>query len=96
MVLAEIGLITPPFGLNLFTIQGSFPNFRSCSSPEVRFPFLGTMILMVWILIFFPKLALWLPKILYGRGGAIHELPLLNFKRKGADNRWNYHRFRGL
>jgi TRAP-type C4-dicarboxylate transport system permease large subunit len=28
-------------------------------------PLLGTMLLMVWILIFFPKLALWLPKVLY-------------------------------
>jgi C4-dicarboxylate transporter, DctM subunit len=65
VVLAEIGLITPPFGLNLFTIHGVLPRFSVIFIARSSLPLLGTMILMVWILIFFPKLALWLPKILY-------------------------------
>jgi tripartite ATP-independent transporter DctM subunit len=65
VVLAEIGLITPPFGLNLFTIHGVLPQFSVMFIARSSLPLLGTMILMVWILIFFPKLALWLPKILY-------------------------------
>ena len=65
VVLAEIGLITPPFGLNLFTIHGVLPKFSVIFIAKSCLPLLGTMILMVWILIFFPKLALWLPKILY-------------------------------
>jgi TRAP-type C4-dicarboxylate transport system permease large subunit len=65
VVLAEIGLITPPFGLNLFTIHGVLPQFSVVFIARSSLPLLGTMILMVWILIFFPKLALWLPKILY-------------------------------
>jgi tripartite ATP-independent transporter DctM subunit len=65
VVLAEIGLITPPFGLNLFTIHGVLPKFSVVFIARSSLPLLGTMILMVWILIFFPKLALWLPKILY-------------------------------
>ncbi len=65
VVLAEIGLITPPFGLNLFTIHGVLPRFSVMFIARSSLPLLGTMILMVWILIFFPKLALWLPKILY-------------------------------
>jgi TRAP-type C4-dicarboxylate transport system permease large subunit len=28
-------------------------------------PFLAVMIVMVWILIFFPGLAMWLPRLLY-------------------------------
>jgi tripartite ATP-independent transporter DctM subunit len=65
VVLADIGLITPPFGLNLFTIHGVLPRFSVMFIARSSLPLLGTMILMVWILIFFPKLALWLPKILY-------------------------------
>ena len=65
VVLAEIGLITPPFGLNLFTIHGVLPRFSVVFIAKSSLPLLGTMLLMVWILIFFPKLALWLPKILY-------------------------------
>jgi tripartite ATP-independent transporter DctM subunit len=65
VILAEIGLVTPPFGLNLFTIHGVLPQFSVMFIARSSLPLLGTMILMVWILIFFPKLALWLPKILY-------------------------------
>jgi tripartite ATP-independent transporter DctM subunit len=65
VVLAEIGLITPPFGLNLFTIHGVLPRFSVVFIAKSSLPLLGTMILMVWLLIFFPKLALWLPKVLY-------------------------------
>ncbi|MBI5967624.1 MAG: TRAP transporter large permease [Deltaproteobacteria bacterium] len=65
VVLAEIGLITPPFGLNLFTIHGVLPKYSVVFIARSSLPLLGTMILMVWILIFFPKLSLWLPKILY-------------------------------
>ena len=65
VVLAEIGLITPPFGLNLFTIHGVLPKFSVVFIAKSSLPLLGTMFLMVWILIFFPKLALWLPKVLY-------------------------------
>jgi TRAP-type C4-dicarboxylate transport system permease large subunit len=65
VVLTEIGLVTPPFGLNLFTIHGVLPQFSVMFIARSSLPFLGTMILMVWILIFFPKLALWLPKIMY-------------------------------
>jgi C4-dicarboxylate transporter, DctM subunit len=64
VVLTEIGLITPPFGLNLFTIHGGLPRFSVMFIARSSLPLLGTMFLMVWILLFFPKLALWLPKIL--------------------------------
>jgi tripartite ATP-independent transporter DctM subunit len=65
VLLAEIGLVTPPFGLNLFTIQGVLPKFSIMYIARASLPFLGVMLLMVWILIFFPGLALWLPRLLY-------------------------------
>ncbi len=65
VLLAEIGLVTPPFGLNLFTIHGVLPRFSVMYIARASLPFLAVMILMVWILIFFPELALWLPRLLY-------------------------------
>src|SRR6185503_9592177 len=61
VLLAEIGLVTPPFGLNLFTIHGVLPKFSVMFIARASLPFLAVMILMVWILIFFPDLAMWLP-----------------------------------
>ena len=65
VLLAEIGLVTPPFGLNLFTIHGVLPRYSVMYIARASLPFLAVMILMVWILIFFPELALWLPRRLY-------------------------------
>jgi len=65
VLLAEIGLVTPPFGLNLFTIHGVLPKFSVMFIARSSLPFLAVMILMVWILIFFPGLAMWLPQRLY-------------------------------
>lgn len=65
VLLAEIGLVTPPFGLNLFTIHGVLPKFSVMFIARASLPFLAVMILMIWILIFFPGLALWLPRLLY-------------------------------
>ena len=65
VLLAEVGLVTPPFGLNLFTIHGVLPRFSVMYIARASLPFLAVMILMIWILIFFPGLALWLPRLLY-------------------------------
>ena len=65
VLLAEIGLITPPFGLNLFTIHGVLPRFSVMYVARSSLPFLATMLLMVGILIAWPELALWLPRLLY-------------------------------
>jgi tripartite ATP-independent transporter DctM subunit len=62
---AEIGLVTPPFGLNLFTIHGVLPQYSVMTIARASLPFLAVMIFMVWILIFFPELAMWLPRRLY-------------------------------
>jgi tripartite ATP-independent transporter DctM subunit len=63
VILIEMGQITPPFGINLFVIQGigggSFEEVAGGSLPYVAL--MGVMILL---LIAFPALALWLPGIL--------------------------------
>jgi tripartite ATP-independent transporter DctM subunit len=65
VLLAEIGLVTPPFGLNLFTIHGVLPRFSVMYIARGSLPFMAVMLLMVWLLIAFQDLALWLPRLLY-------------------------------
>jgi C4-dicarboxylate transporter, DctM subunit len=65
VLLAEIGLVTPPFGLNLFTMHGVLPKFSVMYIARCSLPFLAVMLLMIAILIVFPELALWLPRRLY-------------------------------
>ena len=65
VLLAEIGLVTPPFGLNLFTIHGVLPRFSVLYIARGSLPFLAVMLAMVWILIVYQEVALWLPRLLY-------------------------------
>jgi tripartite ATP-independent transporter DctM subunit len=65
VILAEIGLVTPPFGLNLFTIHGVIPRYYILTIARGTLPFLIPMLIMIAVLIAFPDLALWLPGILY-------------------------------
>jgi len=65
VILVEIGLVTPPFGLNLFTIQGVLPRYSLLTIAYGALPFLIPMCLMIVILVLFPELATWLPSVLY-------------------------------
>lgn len=65
VILAEIGLVTPPFGLNLFTINSVLPQYSIMEIAIGTLPFLIPMLLVIVILIFFPALALWLPGVMY-------------------------------
>jgi tripartite ATP-independent transporter DctM subunit len=60
VLLLEIGLITPPVGMNLFVIQGiSGRPLREVSVGA--FPYVIIMLLEIVLLAFFPSIALWLP-----------------------------------
>jgi len=65
VLLAEVGVITPPFGLNLFTIHGVVPRYSLVTIAAGSLPFLIPLFLMIGLLIIFPQLALWLPGILF-------------------------------
>jgi C4-dicarboxylate transporter, DctM subunit len=58
----EIGLITPPVGLNLFVIQNMM---RGATARDVTVGTLPYVVMMVWLVVLlfmFPDLALWLPR----------------------------------
>lgn len=66
VVLIEVGLITPPVGLNLFVIHGIISS-RGGTLQEVvmgSLPFVVIMTMFLVILCFFPELATWLPKMM--------------------------------
>ncbi len=64
VVIAEIGLVTPPFGLNLFVLQGVVPKYDIMTIARGALPFLVPTLLMIVILTVFPELVLWLPSVL--------------------------------
>jgi tripartite ATP-independent transporter DctM subunit len=67
VVLAEIGLVTPPFGLNLFVLKGVVPEYEITTIFAGTAPFLVAAGLLLVLIIAFPDLVLWLPNLLYSR-----------------------------
>jgi len=64
----EIGLITPPVGLNLYVINGIAPDVRLPTILWGALPFVLCMVLTIVLLCLLPQIALWLPEILMGPG----------------------------
>jgi tripartite ATP-independent transporter DctM subunit len=67
VVLAEIGLVTPPFGLNLFVLKGVVPKYEITYIFAGTLPFLIPTGVLIILLILFPDLVLWFPNFLYAR-----------------------------
>lgn len=64
----ELGLITPPVGLNLFVINGIAPDITFKQIVWGVVPFIIIMGLFIVLLAVFPDIAMWLPKLLYAGG----------------------------
>ncbi len=62
----EIGLITPPVGLNLYVIKGIVPDVTLKTVLMGALPFMVCMMVGIALLIIFPQIALWLPDQLMG------------------------------
>lgn len=61
LVVVEIGMITPPFGMNLFIIKSIDPDVRLGTVMKGIVPFIVADFLKIILLVAFPALALWLP-----------------------------------
>jgi C4-dicarboxylate transporter DctM subunit len=57
----EMGMITPPVGLNLFILKGSVPGIDMKDIVGGSLPFLLLLMLGLIIIMVFPSLATWLP-----------------------------------
>ena len=62
----ELGLITPPVGLNLFVINGITPDIKLQTILRGALPFMGCMVVAILLLCIFPGLATWLPATVMG------------------------------
>ena len=65
VVVVEIGLITPPVGLNIFVIRAQMPDIELVTVFKGIMPFLVADAVLIALLLIFPQIALWLPGILF-------------------------------
>lgn len=66
MVLLEMALLTPPIGINLYVVQSVRRRGTLTDVVIGTLPFLASMLIMVVLLILFPDIALWLPRVVGG------------------------------
>lgn len=57
----EIGLVTPPFGLNAFVVSGAVPNLKVETAFKGLLLFVPVDLIVIALLFAFPQIALWLP-----------------------------------
>lgn len=57
--MTEIGVITPPVGLNVFVVKGAYPDLRISEAFKGCVPFVVIELILTGILIFCPGLVLW-------------------------------------
>jgi len=62
----EIGLISPPVGLNLYVINSIAPDIPLKTILLGSLPYVGCMVLAIILLSFFPGIATWLPEAVMG------------------------------
>ncbi|WP_400082058.1 TRAP transporter large permease subunit [Yoonia sp. R78084] len=61
LVVVEIGLITPPFGINLFVLKSLQPDQPIGRVMKGVIPFICADLVKIVLLVAFPAIALWLP-----------------------------------
>ena len=61
VMVVELGLITPPIGMNVFVIKGIAKDVPLETIFRGVTPFIIAQIILILILIAFPSIALWLP-----------------------------------
>lgn len=64
-VLVELGLITPPVGMNLFIIRAQVRELNIRQIYRGILPFLLAPVVLIILMFVFPQLALWLPELFY-------------------------------
>ena len=63
VLVGEMGVITPPVGVNVFVIKGIAPDIPLRVIFRGIIPFLGALIIVTIILLFIPQIATYLPSL---------------------------------
>ena len=66
LIVVELGLITPPVGMNVFVISAMAKNVPMATIFKGVTPFFASEIVRVILILLFPGLVLWLPRLLGG------------------------------
>jgi len=66
LIVVELGLITPPVGMNVFVISSLAKDTPMIETFKGVAPFFGAELVRVGILLAFPAITLWLPHVLGG------------------------------
>jgi tripartite ATP-independent transporter DctM subunit len=61
VMVVELGLITPPIGMNVFIIKGMAPEVALGTIYKGVLPFAVAQILLIVLIVIFPAIATWLP-----------------------------------
>ena len=64
LIVVELGLITPPVGMNVFVISALAKDTPMIETFKGVMPFFGAELIRVAVLFLFPAITLWLPKVL--------------------------------
>ncbi len=60
----EIGMVTPPVGLNLFVTAG-ITNMSIMQVVRAALPWLMVLLVFLGLVTYIPSLSLWLPSVLF-------------------------------
>jgi len=66
VIVAEIGAITPPVGLNVFVVKGVAPDVPITDIFKGILPFWGADMVRLFLIVMIPQIALFLPGIMRG------------------------------
>ncbi len=66
LIVVELGLITPPVGMNVFVISAMAKDIPMIETFKGVMPFFGAEICRVALILAFPTFTLWLPRLLAG------------------------------
>jgi TRAP-type C4-dicarboxylate transport system permease large subunit len=61
VIVLEVGLITPPVGLNVFVLKTAAPNVPLSTIFKGILPFLAAAVLAIVLITIFPQIATFLP-----------------------------------
>jgi tripartite ATP-independent transporter DctM subunit len=64
VTIVEIGLISPPVGMNLFVLSTLLPQVQTTTVFRGVLPFMAADVIRLAVLIAFPPIALWLPRLI--------------------------------
>jgi tripartite ATP-independent transporter DctM subunit len=65
VVIVELGLITPPVGMNLYVIAEQMPDTNMRTIFQGVLPFVAAQLFLVVLLALFPQVVSWLPGLIY-------------------------------